>query len=801
MQSRSYVTSNPELCELLENPFLKDDTELAIRYNEYESGKPGAGEDFVDYFFTHGPELDIGTLEEWRDIIINDQELYQYGVNINLDAIWENKRNNQDENYSWLTDMFDCLARPCQYLDAISDAIGMSMGQMKELYKPENGITPWTSGCDMNVWTAPLNMFNKVPVAVQRLGINFGSGLADMWDNIMQCADTNWQKLSPDMHRVKHAESFGIDVLALIASQKGDCWRLINKNRRYQPYSVDQNKTGADRIGHMVYKNGRAIACNAAGYERKKPHSNLMSSNTGRLAPQGTARKIDQEVTKALSPVTSNKRLAKATLTWYSSILGTDGRLFTDNCTDGHLNDKGTSGTGSVGGRTSVTAEDRSKRAIIPMVLGKDYRLIDNDIATGKNWECCVALSDTLVNFYFDIVGVDSGFYFSAHDRPKLSQNFLTKARRESALRILFVLSNGQRFELPVYDRPSDSAGDVAAAISKTKATVMSEAVNMSQATISADITAQFFVTETGRSVSSLKWRSGDSAGSVATDLGTVSGPIVNAAQYSGKTIEKIGNLEKWLTFSLNGTNNRTCSCAIYLTDEFCANNSSELGDKLELYNRSGLAKDLLGDARKQLTSDDPDPTIQWTTKNVSTGINGDGNDTGLATMGNNPLATVTAQAAYNQSDGNASFQELYNNVAKLDYDNPVYYGGVQSDIETYYSNLYGREEAAKEAVKDMVSYDTLKQMFITPSGQQIKVNIKNDSRDKQTESNSSQFITLGEDLPTTVTDDMLKPLEASGEATVIPTKIPDISNSQAPGVQVGDIQNPVIVSNSKDNL
>ena len=36
-KSRDYVKNNPNLCHLLENPLLKDDTELAIQYNEYKA--------------------------------------------------------------------------------------------------------------------------------------------------------------------------------------------------------------------------------------------------------------------------------------------------------------------------------------------------------------------------------------------------------------------------------------------------------------------------------------------------------------------------------------------------------------------------------------------------------------------------------------------------------------------------------------------------------------------------------------------------------------------------------------------
>lgn len=41
-KNREYVQNNPELCKLLENPLIKDDTELAIHYNEYKLNYPNS---------------------------------------------------------------------------------------------------------------------------------------------------------------------------------------------------------------------------------------------------------------------------------------------------------------------------------------------------------------------------------------------------------------------------------------------------------------------------------------------------------------------------------------------------------------------------------------------------------------------------------------------------------------------------------------------------------------------------------------------------------------------------------------
>ena len=72
-KNREYVQNNPELCKLLENPLIKDDTELAIHYNEYKLNYPDSAKKFVDYLLSKEAQTLVaqqGTIPVREDVEI-----------------------------------------------------------------------------------------------------------------------------------------------------------------------------------------------------------------------------------------------------------------------------------------------------------------------------------------------------------------------------------------------------------------------------------------------------------------------------------------------------------------------------------------------------------------------------------------------------------------------------------------------------------------------------------------------------------------------------------------------------------
>jgi hypothetical protein len=70
--TREQIKADPDLCLLLENEYIKDNMELAIRYNQSKFGDYQDKYDFVEYYLCNGPEVDADTMLHYRSKIYND---------------------------------------------------------------------------------------------------------------------------------------------------------------------------------------------------------------------------------------------------------------------------------------------------------------------------------------------------------------------------------------------------------------------------------------------------------------------------------------------------------------------------------------------------------------------------------------------------------------------------------------------------------------------------------------------------------------------------------------------------------
>lgn len=287
-KNRDYVQNNPELCKLLENPLLKDDIELAIKYNEYKANYPNAGKDFVDYFYTHGPELDTGTLVEWRDIIERDPELLEYAKynDTQIETIWENKKKNKD--YSWLNDIYDCLSKPCQYLGMISPSIG-SLADTQAKYSNKNT----TSSDNLSLLGIPTYMVNKMPKYITQGIMQLTDMIAQQSADVLNTITSSKGTVKEDPYIIKNSELIGGDILSEIASRMGDCFRIYEYQKRFNPYNYEQNQEKANSFGTVVYdKNGKGKLATPNGNSAETNGKSQAFSNNNRLNHNSNATEI-----------------------------------------------------------------------------------------------------------------------------------------------------------------------------------------------------------------------------------------------------------------------------------------------------------------------------------------------------------------------------------------------------------------------------------------------------------------------------------------------------------------------------
>lgn len=126
--SREQIKNDPTLCLLLENPYIRDNMEVAIRYNEAKGGDFQAKYDFLEYFLANGPELDADTIMHYRGKCYNDPVMMEIAFSYftkEYDYSSARAANGKDTN--------DCFQNPCFYLDKISPQMGR-LGDKENTY-------------------------------------------------------------------------------------------------------------------------------------------------------------------------------------------------------------------------------------------------------------------------------------------------------------------------------------------------------------------------------------------------------------------------------------------------------------------------------------------------------------------------------------------------------------------------------------------------------------------------------------------------------------------------------------------
>lgn len=131
VKTRQQILADPDLCPLLENPYIKDNMEIAILWNKAKYGDYQDKYNFLEYLMCNGPELDADTILHYRQKAYNDpvcmEIAYSYLTDVNqLDEIRQEKYKKQSD---------DCFNKPCFYLGKFSAMMG-HVGDAKNTQTP-----------------------------------------------------------------------------------------------------------------------------------------------------------------------------------------------------------------------------------------------------------------------------------------------------------------------------------------------------------------------------------------------------------------------------------------------------------------------------------------------------------------------------------------------------------------------------------------------------------------------------------------------------------------------------------------
>lgn len=116
VMTRQQIKADPQLCVFLENEYIKDNMELAIRWNEAKNGSYQEKYDFAQYLLCNGPQVDADTILHYRQKAFSDPAVMEiaYSYLSNPETLIQIRQNK----YKKPAD--DCFTNPCFYLGPFS---------------------------------------------------------------------------------------------------------------------------------------------------------------------------------------------------------------------------------------------------------------------------------------------------------------------------------------------------------------------------------------------------------------------------------------------------------------------------------------------------------------------------------------------------------------------------------------------------------------------------------------------------------------------------------------------------------
>ena len=250
--TREEIKNNPRLCVLLENPYIKDNMELALSHREAELGGADEKRNFIESLIANGPELDTDTIMYYREKVLVDKEYY----NIYITEIYNNFSlidTVRREKYGKSVDLANCFTQPCNYLGPFSSSIGL-VGDSNNFRTLSNMFASLFSDKENNnkeednaIWgQIKQHLWNRIVPDVQNAFTEVNAHLQksynDFAKNIKESGFSDIALSAGDPNAIERAEIVATPTKVNIFSKLGDCARMWEQMRRLNLYDPSQNK-------------------------------------------------------------------------------------------------------------------------------------------------------------------------------------------------------------------------------------------------------------------------------------------------------------------------------------------------------------------------------------------------------------------------------------------------------------------------------------------------------------------------------------------------------------------------------
>jgi hypothetical protein len=317
--SREFIKFDTTLCDLLDNPDLELDFELAINFNKAINGNLKARETFTNTFILCSGYIDPATINfytrKMNNYPIFKDEIKRINyifANIDrLPTVSEGNETGDFDNFSVnesspsnvdfykkLKDALkDCLNAPCNVFSEVSPSIGkiaqvipsanstslLSIGPLKD------SMVSITNGMDMLV-------FNDIPKAFQDGITEVSKACSDAWGYVQTAfvedtdlpdfvtkaasgqslrSEINNYRYTPDLKSYFDISTIASNVLGEIASTLGGCFSRYEHAVRYNGYDPEQNLSQVNKSPTIGSVNGVPTAFNSVGQsDRVAPQTN-----------------------------------------------------------------------------------------------------------------------------------------------------------------------------------------------------------------------------------------------------------------------------------------------------------------------------------------------------------------------------------------------------------------------------------------------------------------------------------------------------------------------------------------------
>ena len=309
--SREFIKYQTPFCDLLDDPTLALDFDLAINFNQALNGNADARTNFTNTLILCSTDLDVTSLEFYKakmeayPIFFPEIERINYTFG-NLQRLPSDNGGFIDQLKKAVA---ECLNSPCNLFTQSSTSIGkLAQGPY---YASENTVLPVGSLKDTFATFAggiDSVLFNKIPEIFQKsvtnlklIGKNAWSESATMLtkDDLPTLIakaqsgtslrnNTAGYRWTPDLKSYLDLSEIASDVLGNIASDMGDCFRRYQQAYRYNPYDPKQNQSSVSKSPIDDQVNGTTYQRNTFG---QPVEGNIGGEIPKNLSPAGKGNK------------------------------------------------------------------------------------------------------------------------------------------------------------------------------------------------------------------------------------------------------------------------------------------------------------------------------------------------------------------------------------------------------------------------------------------------------------------------------------------------------------------------------